>query len=533
MTEPTLVERIHAAVAALDEPGVARLTDELIAEIRQRRGSFPVDDARAVMQALRRKRYFAHMQRVGDELLQAGEQAPEVRRQYAQALIDGGQLSLAIPLLRQLVTDTEGGSERENLEARGLLGRAFKQRYVNLAATGAPTDEAALEQAIRHYGDAFELSGQHSFWHGINLVALGKRAAADRVAVPGAPDPDALARGILALLDRKGAAMDAWDLAIGLEAVLAVGTPEEAMRWAHGYTAHPGADAFELASTLRQLEEVWRLDPGSPMGAAVLPLLQSALLQRQDGFLRLEPAELKKSSRALEKVFGHDFFVSLDWYKRGLERARGVARIGREVAQGDGTGFLVRGRDLHERYGDELLLLTNAHVISTDERETGSIHPAEAVVTFAALGESGQAVEEFTVDEEILWYSPSDRLDTTVVRLKRPVGGVEPYPVFDAPPRRDEKQRVYIIGHPAGGGLSFSLHDNHLLDFDDRLLHYRAPTEPGSSGSPIFNSQWRLIGIHHAGGEGMQRLNGQPGTYPANEGIRIKAIRQALADLPG
>jgi V8-like Glu-specific endopeptidase len=78
-----------------------------------------------------------------------------------------------------------------------------------------------------------------------------------------------------------------------------------------------------------------------------------------------------------------------------------------------------------------------------------------------------------------------------------------------------------VVGHPLGGGLSFSLEDNLLLDWDQRVVHYRTPTEPGSSGSPVFDDQWRLIALHHAGGSNMRRLNGKPGTYEANDGINI------------
>ena len=60
------------------------------------------------------------------------------------------------------------------------------------------------------------------------------------------------------------------------------------------------------------------------------------------------------------------------------------------------------------------------------------------------------------------------------------------------------------------------------------VVHYRTPTEPGSSGSPVFNSVWKVIAIHHAGGEAMPRLNGQPGTYAANEGIRIDFLRKTI-----
>jgi hypothetical protein len=78
------------------------------------------------------------------------------------------------------------------------------------------------------------------------------------------------------------------------------------------------------------------------------------------------------------------------------------------------------------------------------------------------------------------------------------------------------------------------LQDNELLDHEDpppvpRLgwrdalstiaIHYRAPTEPGNSDSPVFNEapDWQMIGLDHAGGEYVRKLNGHPGTYAAKE----------------
>jgi hypothetical protein len=61
-------------------------------------------------------------------------------------------------------------------------------------------------------------------------------------------------------------------------------------------------------------------------------------------------------------------------------------------------------------------------------------------------------------------------------------------------------------------------------------VHYRAPTEGGSSGSRVFNADlWQVIALHHKGGKsGLQKLNDKPGTYAANEGISIQSIRDAV-----
>ena len=42
-----------------------------------------------------------------------------------------------------------------------------------------------------------------------------------------------------------------------------------------------------------------------------------------------------------EAVFGMDRFDSIENYRRGLERSASVARIGRSVDAGVGTGFLL------------------------------------------------------------------------------------------------------------------------------------------------------------------------------------------------
>ena len=70
---------------------------------------------------------------------------------------------------------------------------------------------------------------------------------------------------------------------------------------------------------------------------------------------------------------------------------------------------------------------------------------------------------------------------------------------------------------------------------DPIYLHYRAPTQPGNSGSPVFDTKtWKVVGLHHAGFDdfdGRPRLAGRTGKNYGNEGISIQSICRAVARL--
>jgi hypothetical protein len=357
----------------------------------------------------------------------------------------------------------------------------------------------------------------------------------------GFPTLETLAEEILATLTAraKPGPLPAWDLATAAEAAVALGRDVEALGWTLQYVGSEGTDAFELSSTLRQLRELWQLREDTEPGASLLPVLRSHLLQKQGGQISVQPAEVKNAiqeaerasqSKQLEKILGHDGMETLRWYKLGLERSLAVARIETDTGA-VGTGFVVRGKDFHAAFGEELLLLTNAHVVSDDPKNQMALRPDEALVRFEALDNWTCRIAE------LLWTSSPDDLDATLLRLTGEPAGCKPYPIAPALPviADDQPQRVYIIGHPGGRELSISLNDNLLLDWEDPWLHYRTPTEGGSSGSPVFNHDWRLIGLHHAGDLTMRRLSGKAGTYAANEGIWIQSIlrrTQGLASWP-
>lgn len=554
----TFVDRLRGAVAAYDRPGAEALCAELVERLGRSSAPYPEDAAATVLGILRRKRFFGLMQDVAEGLVAGGQRAFRVRRQYAQAMIDQGLLSPAISVLEQLVGETPDGS-RENLESRGLLGRAYKQRYVGLQNPDTPQARDALNRAVRWYGQVYREDPRRA-WHGINAVALLARAARDGVPIEGVDDPAATSRGIASRLkgeltrrwDRGDGTL--WDAATAAEAAVALDRADEALSWTVRYVEDPRSDAFELASTLRQLTEVWQLRPSSEPGGSLLPLLRGELLRREGGELDLPAGEslgeqggslADRDREQLEKVLGTTRYQSIGFLLDAVARARAVARIETPQAEGYGTGFLVRGSDLHPSLGEEVVAVTNAHVVSDDPRERDALHPSDATVAFR-FPDSGSGQVELAVTGSV-WSSPSWLLDAHVLRVEAPPSLPDPMPLSTHLPTMgpgEDEQRIYVIGHPRGGALSVSLQDNLLLDHEGppggrppnpevRRIHYRSPTDPGSSGSPVFNRMWKLVGLHHAGARAMPRLNGRPGTYPANEGIWIESIREALAKTLG
>jgi S1-C subfamily serine protease len=533
---------ITAALDANNQPAVQQHCRNLQARLQTSDEPCPLPIAKKILAGLRRKRQFVAMQHIADSLLQNGQVDPLVSRQYAQALIDRGLLALAIQYLNVLLPKVEN-NPAEQLEVLGLLGRAYKQLFVESRGKTARATEY-LGTAIDYYVQVYS-SDASNVWHGINAAALLARASRDGAALPGMNRPKdraaAIAAAVLEEVESRwtSGVASMWDSGTAAEACIALDRVKEAAQWMERYVREPMGDAFEFGSTRRQMVEIWQLTTDADPGKLLLPILDSALLAKDGSALQFDASGLAAASSAetqhqLEAILGRDRYVSYKFMKRALERAKAIAQIRDESDVGIGTGFLVRGGDIAPCYGDELLLLTNAHVVSDDPYVVNppALAPEEATVSFGP--DSVFAVKE------LLWTSPPNRLDVSLLRLDGEITDIEPIPIAKRLPLADGEQRVYIIGHPRGGPLSFSIHDNTLIAHegppdgrpprsDVIRLHYRAPTEGGSSGSPVFNAQWVAIGLHHAGGLDMPCLNGEQGTYPANEGLWLQSIRAACA----
>lgn len=534
----SFVKELDVAVSTFDRQRAAELCDKLAVHLRSRAKPYPFKESKSILGILRRKRYFDLILKVADVLIQTGQDEANIRRQYAQALLDLGYIAAGLDVLKVLEQDClKEKNDGELAEARGLMGRARKQMYMDAAADKRPGARLRerLQEAVSDYAGVYAKKREH-IWHGINTVALLERAKRDKISLTKAlPDAVATAKAVLKQIKSKKD-MNLWDYATAGEACLALKDYPQALDWILRYTQdNEYADAFEYASTLRQFEEVWKLDESKKEHAQILHLLRAALLQQEGGRVELQnPAqELDTAARLeadkeFEQILGKDRYKTFQWYRTGLDRAAGVAQICDRAGNGLGTGFLVRGTDVHPSITHEWVVVTNAHVISDDlaeQRATPAALPADEVrIRFEAKDPN----EEFEVDE-IIFSSSRTKLDCTIVSLQSTVEHAKPFPIARRLPLVDKNQRVYVIGHPRGGRLSYSIDDNLLLDHEKPRVHYRAPTEGGSSGSPVFNQQWDLLALHHAGGMNMKKLNGKAGTYPANEGLYFHSILDAVA----
>ena len=489
-------------------------------------------DAEKTLKEVVAQRWFDLAEPLGAALVARYPDARGLRKRHAQALIERGRLVDARQAFQALL-DTPGISASESYEYLGFIGRTWKQQFVNRERQEKQTDGGLLREAIDAYDAGYRKDESANTWHGINAVACLKLAARRGIAHRLSAKADAMAKAILDAIDLTPLPT-VWDEGTRAEAYVALGQWHDASAPLDAYMTKT-TDPFGLGSTLRQFEEIWEIDDAQDPGTPLVTALRAKLIAMENGSLRLPPGHVRaalKGEGQYEKVFGKDAFTTISNYRTGLERCGPVARIGLETDRGEGTGFLMRGSDLDARLGGGVVLITNAHVIDpTPERKSDGLPPGDVLVSFQAL-DGVDASQAFNV-ATVLWSSPRDGgLDVTVARLDAAPALAKPYPLAGAVPTRGS--RVVAVGHPGGGTLSFSLNDNELFDYAEKgwQLHYHTPTEGGSSGCPIFTKEWKLLGVHHYGGDAVPCLNGKPGTYQTNEGISINAIREALANAP-
>lgn len=519
-----------------------------IADALARPGSpISVSEVRAAAQILNRRRHFDHTRMLGQAWSDCRGFDPTIVKHQAQALINLSALDAAEQLLQDgLARITAPGASAqavaERLEYEGLLGRIDKQRFV------ATADKDSLVKATDRYLAQYEGDASKPYWHGINAVALRAREEREGLYRPAVASVIPLAKAIYKQViqlyrDNPG---DPWLASTASEACLALSDKcDQAELWLYRFLHHPNVQPFDVESYDRQIREIWQ-GTVSGGGSACADRL-AAIMVRHIARTQLRwslsalavPAMVQAIERdpdAFEKNFLGEASFSVDMVKRMLDACSSIGCVINTRGERLGTGFLIRGAWLKDSFNASPVFVTNAHVIS--DAVPNAISPTDTLVQFEVESASAGAPIFYKVSEVLFTSAPGDlgvcctgydNLDVTIVRLEGLNDRFAGLPTADVLPLIDAKAKAYVVGHPRGSGLQISLHDSLLLDIDDdeRLVHYRTPTDPGSSGSPVFNAQWEVIAVHHGGSNTTPRLHGK-GNYEANEGIALSAARRKL-----
>jgi V8-like Glu-specific endopeptidase len=522
---------------------IAAATHRIADAISSRPPGVDAGQVRAATAALNKLRYYEHTRTLGSAWAESGPFDAEIVKHYAQASINTSALDDAAAVLQSGAERIKSPSataaqKSQILEVDGLLARVAKQRFVD------KNDKEALSEATQRYLSVYEGNPDKPYWHGINAVALlireqreGMNRLGNAMAMPIAQD----IYGVL-LKQNEANPDDGWVLATLSEACVALGRCAEAENWLLRLLDSEAVTPFQLESYDRQLRQVWQGGVAGG-GNACADRLVARLARNflRTGWKGAMPASTVQgvasaiASGTLEKNFLNESTLSVDALKGVLEACAAVGCVTTRRGARVGTGFLTAGSYFNKNFSDAPIFVTNAHVIS--EVVEGAVRPADALVTFELDRSATEMPVYYKVKELLFTSEPGplgepnetyDRLDVTLLRLEH-LEGQGSLKSANALPVIEERSKAFVIGHPKGSALQVSLFDSKLLDVDDaqRLIHYRTPTDPGSSGSPVFSEAWEVIAIHHGGSKTMRKLRGD-GTYQANEGIALSAVRRKL-----
>lgn len=287
----------------------------------------------------------------------------------------------------------------------------------------------------------------------------------------------------------------------------------------------------------RRLKQVKESRPGP----VALPQFLAELASRPP----VDPSEV--DNQLVERVIGATRdFLAVAFLDRAVQAAHSVGRIETRLSggrRGYGTGFLVSSR----------LLLTNNHVLPTSELAANSIVEFDYQLDYM---DQPLSIHRFVVQPDGFFLTDK-ALDFSLVAVSPAASTGRALADYGWCPLIKEEGKILvgepinIVQHPRGEMKQVVIRENHLLDLIEDagspFAHYQADTEPGSSGSPVFNDRWEVVALHHSGvpatdaqgrlldvdggiwedGDDPQRL-----AWIANEGIRISRLLAFIENAP-
>ena len=190
------------------------------------------------------------------------------------------------------------------------------------------------------------------------------------------------------------------------------------------------------------------------------------------------------------------------------------------------------------------LFLTNNHVLPDQETAGGSWAQFEYLTTASGSARDPQL---YRMRPDIFFIT-NEELDISIVALDDQDVGKQRLeargwcPLIAGSGKAIKGERVNIIQHPGGERMQVTVRENTIVAVEGHFLQYEADTQPGSSGAPVFNDQWEMAALHHAGvpkkdkNKRILTRSGDPWSgrredideidWIANEGVRISSLME-------
>lgn len=542
---------IKSLTQALDD-GDERATDDAVSKVlncvAENDESFGETEVQKVNQLLRNHQQHEYMIAYGEMLGSEGRNTFDTDKHYAQALIDTGTPQSALTLLNAMKRDSETRNNSDDFaEVSGLIGRIHKDLFLTHLESNLSAAQRHLHRSFIAYNNPWVRSPKTSVWHGVNLLALSSNAAANGFSVPDEVSPDNIADSIIGTISSIDVGdRNYWDWA----------SLSEAHVWKEDWQAATGAivaaldsgavEPFMLNGTLRQFKELWCLQDRGPEAAIMVTWLERNMLGQPNGEIVLDAEDIDRQNSVdleqLQALHSNDKMRTDEWMKKYIGRGSCVASIV-DISSDEpkGTCSVLDGGAFDESLAGHLVLLTNDHVVSEfpDAYSRGKkpLKPDEAAVRFTGFQDPTLKLPI----RRVIWSSPYDAHDVCLFELDGTLPMTEStIPLVQHVPRinTEKPEEVFLISHPEKEGVSYSFQNTDLIDHDAKtkgkeslfpgFLHYTTPSVPGSSGGIALNAGLEMIGLHHAGGTEINRLNGEVGTYAVNEAIWIQPIINAI-----
>lgn len=211
-------------------------------------------------------------------------------------------------------------------------------------------------------------------------------------------------------------------------------------------------------------------------------------------------------------------FLDIGFFERCSRAAKAVARLESDV-EPLGTAFLI---------SRSLVLTAYENIFDGQGRVYPELSSVRVLFDYASAFD-GTPLAAIQREVAIASIVGEREAHWALMPLTRPAP--RRFPTLDLDPidLATVGKSAHIIHHPEGQRKKVSLGNNNIVHLDQHTFSYTTNTTAGTSGAPVFNHHWDLIGLHYKSDPAVS-LNRAVSIERVRRGLRIRGINPGADD---